>query len=380
MFFNYRLFFRHIWTSLFHGKNKGLRFGPKRLRFFIFFFLLFPGLCLITRAGFLLDHIFFGGFRKQNVANPVFILGNFRSGSTMLHRLLARDTSNFTSIKTWEIYSAPSISQRKFLRGLRIVDAFFGGRLHRLLLDWNSRQLGQVKIHTVGIYEPEEDEGLLYYVWYSLFVWFFFPDQFQHARFDMFDRFLKAPVKRRIMRFYRRCIQRHLYCRGPGLTYLSKNPSHTGKIDSLLREFPDAHIVYLYRNPEDMISSTVSWFSFAMHYFSDIPEAYPRKDVIMEMARHYYLYPVKRLEKESGERYMMINYKDLTGRLEEVVTAMYRQFGFTMTERVRSDVKKTARRSKNYASRHYHSTEQTGISRAELARYFGDISDFLTEI
>ena len=266
------------------------------------------------------------------------------------------------------------------LRGIRIVDGLFGGKLHKMLIEWNERQLGQVKIHTVGIYEPEEDEGLLYYVWYSLFVWFFFPDQFEYSRFDHFDQFLQKPVRQRIMRFYRRCIQRHLYCRAPEKTYLTKNPSHTGKIDSLLEEFPDAHIIYLYRDPEDMISSTVSWFSFAMHYFADIPEPYPHKQMMMEMARHYYLYPVQRLQEESRERYLMINYKDLTGKLEEVVNEIYRQFGFSMDPSFVSHVKSTARRSRSYASKHYHSPGQVGINNEELDRYFGDISDFLTDI
>lgn len=380
MFFNYKLLFRHLRTSLFHGNNKDLRFGPKRIRFLVFFLLLFPGLWLTTQIGFFLDNILFGGFRKQKVEQPVFILGNFRSGSTMLHRLLAQDTATFTAIKTWEIYSAPSITQRKLLRGLRIVDAVFGGRLHKILMDWNRRQLGQVKIHTVGIYEPEEDEGLFYYVWYSLFVWFFFPDQFEHSRFDRFDHFLPSPVKERIMGFYRKCIQRHLHYRGPELIYLSKNPSHTGKIDSLLREFPSAHIVYLYRDPNEMISSTMSWFSFAMHYFADISDPYPHKQVIMEMARHHYHYPVQRLRQEQRGRYLLVNYRYMTENLEEIVEKIYREFGFEMSGRFREIVRHNAQRSKNYASKHRHSPEQVGIHDDELERYFGDIRELLMKI
>ena len=52
---------------------------------------------------------------------------------------------------------------------------------------------------------------------------------------------------------YRRCVQRHLYARqgtAPKRTYLSKNPTFTLRLRSLLREFPDAHVVVLVRDPE----------------------------------------------------------------------------------------------------------------------------------
>ena len=62
MFFNYRLFFRQLFTSIFNIGNADLRFGPNRIRFLLFFIVLFPPLWLMTQIGFLADHILFGGF------------------------------------------------------------------------------------------------------------------------------------------------------------------------------------------------------------------------------------------------------------------------------------------------------------------------------
>ena len=108
MFFNYRLFLSQIGKSLFAAKGTHLRLSASRMRFLIYFLVLFPLLWLSTMAGFLLDRLFFWQFKKQPVDQPVFILGNFRSGTTLLQRLLARDRKNFTVIRSWEIYTSPS--------------------------------------------------------------------------------------------------------------------------------------------------------------------------------------------------------------------------------------------------------------------------------
>ena len=287
----------------------------------------------------------------------------------MLQRLLAQDRANFSAIRSWEIYSAPSIAQRRMLRGIKLVDGWFGSPLYKRLMAWEARVLKQVKIHRIGIYEPEEDEGLFFYIWYSLFIWFFFPTAVDNARFDRFDEVVPAPRKRRIMKFYRNCIKRHLYARGGG-HYLSKNPSHTGRIDALLREFPDARIIYLLREPEEMISSSLSWFSFCWNYFTDPVDPYAHKELILDMAEHFYSYPYKRLASAPAENHLIIRYEDLTGDVEKTVQEIYRHFGLPMTEEFRRAVSNAARRSRAYKSRHNHTLENARVSESQVENLY----------
>ncbi|WP_166805004.1 sulfotransferase [Nitrosococcus wardiae] len=63
--------------------------------------------------GFLFDEIFFRGYRKVSVFQPLLVLGPPRSGTTLLHRVLAQD-SQFTTFATWECLFAPSVTQRLF--------------------------------------------------------------------------------------------------------------------------------------------------------------------------------------------------------------------------------------------------------------------------
>ncbi len=376
MVFNYKVFVKQFFKALFRAQNTHARLEPKRVKFMAVFVFLYPTVWLFTSFCFILDHIFFGDFRNQKLLKPVFIIGNFRSGSTLLHRLMARDTENFASIKSWEIYSALSISQRKFIRGLKMIDGwFFGGYFNRRLHSWENRTIRKVKIHKMGIHEPEEDEGLFFYNWYSLFVWVFFPVELDSAPYHRFDQMISPPIKRRVMRFYEQCIKRHLYFHGGAKHYLTKNPSLTGRIDSLLKYFPDAKIVYLVRNPLENISSQISWFSFAWSYFGKPLVKYPYKEILFDMAKHWYFYPLRRLSQEPQERYCVIKFEDLTTRLEPIMEMIYKRFGLPMTDEFHKIVHATADHSRSFQSVHSHTLEEAGISEEYIYRELKPIFD-----
>lgn len=62
------------------------------------------------------------------------------------------------------------------------------------------------------------------------------------------------------MRYYRSCLQRHLYLNGPDKILLSKATQLSGSIESIRAEFPDARIINILRNPVESIPSHISVF------------------------------------------------------------------------------------------------------------------------
>ena len=62
-------------------------------------------------------------------------------------------------------------------------------------------------------------------------------------------------ARRRLMRFYKECVRRQLYLNGPAGSHLSKNPTFSGRVESLIETFPDARIVVLMRDPRETIPS-----------------------------------------------------------------------------------------------------------------------------
>ena len=66
--------------------------------------------------------------------------------------------------------------------------------------------------------------------------------------------------RRKLMRYYRSCLQRHLYANGPDKTLLSKATQSSGAVESLLEAFPDARFITIIRHPYESVASHVSVF------------------------------------------------------------------------------------------------------------------------
>ena len=118
MYFDFPAFIRYNFKAFFQTRGKNYRLTPKRFLILFFWLLLFIPSEIIYHLFLLLDEILFPGYRKTKVEKPVFIIGNPRSGTTFLHRIMDKDKQNFTSFQVWELIFAPSITQRKLIWAL----------------------------------------------------------------------------------------------------------------------------------------------------------------------------------------------------------------------------------------------------------------------
>ena len=109
MYFNLRLFFKAVRLSLFET-----RFSPRRWAFVIFFTALFWLMWCVVFVGRMLDHLWFPGFRRQEVRRPVFIIAPPRSGTTLLQKLLAMDDERFVHAKLYQTIFPAVCYQRCF--------------------------------------------------------------------------------------------------------------------------------------------------------------------------------------------------------------------------------------------------------------------------
>jgi len=373
MTYNFRLFWRMAWRSFVGTRGTHGQLTPKRLFFVLLFYSVWPAWTLFTWACFLLDDLLFPGHKTQPLEKPLFIIGNYRSGSTFLHRLLSRDSQTFTSLRTWEIFITPTITQRKISRLVGKIDRFFGAPLKRFLQNIDRRGLGQVKIHRISLFEPEEDENILLHTWSTSFVGFLFPFLDEMPRYNFFDEALPVEEKRRIMGFYRSCVQRHLYADGGRRHFVSKNPAFSAKIETVAEFFPDARILYLARNPLDMLPSTVSWLGYAWGVFGTPLEKYPYRPEILALARYWYTHPLKYLDTHPSSNHLILSYDHLIGAPERIIRGMYHQFGYPEMENLEQTVATAVAETRTYKSDHVYSYETMGFSREQILAAFEDI-------
>src|SRR5215213_1968680 len=90
-----------------------------------------PILAAIHAICFALDPILFPSLRRTQVEAPVFSVGHARSGTTFLHRMMAKDPQ-FSYVLMYEMFF-PSLLEKRLLRLLFRIDDVSGKRLrHRL--------------------------------------------------------------------------------------------------------------------------------------------------------------------------------------------------------------------------------------------------------
>ena len=80
-----------------------------------------------------LDNVFYPGFRKTEIKPPVFIIGMFRSATTLCQNLLKTDTEHFSYLKLGEQLFAPSVIQKKVINLIIRLDIKMNGSVYKVL-------------------------------------------------------------------------------------------------------------------------------------------------------------------------------------------------------------------------------------------------------
>jgi omega-hydroxy-beta-dihydromenaquinone-9 sulfotransferase len=377
MDFDYRGFVRFVRRTLFPERGAPYRLTPKRVALLAGFFPLFYITESLASSGFLLDNLIFGGYRRQPINKPVFIVGNPRSGTTYLQRVLAKDELTFTSMRMWETLFAPSVSQRRVVQTVIKLAGRNAVRLRRAFWRLEQLILGKNRVHQSSLLAPDEDQYYMVHIWSALVVWHLAGMLDEAHSYTKFDTRMSLKDQDRIMSFYRRGVQRHLYAHrnkaGNGLHYLSKNPSATPKIAALYRHFPDARIIYLVRNPLDMVPSMVSVVEYAWQLLGNPPRPYMARDNILEMAQHWYNYPLERLDQAPEDSYVIVRYDDLVSDVQGTVKRIYEHFGLTMRPEYAEYLRRETVRERRYSSTHTYDLAKMGLSGEQIVTDFRSV-------
>lgn len=369
-----RLLLKMLYRSVFKTRGTHARLTPKRLAVVLLFFPFLLFLAAIHLTGFILDDLLFSGYRKLAIKKPVFIVGVFRSGTTLLHRLLARDKVNFTSIRLWEIFFAPSITQKKLLLAVDALDRKLGGPARRALVALENYILRDLhQIHRLSLFEPEEDDGMLLIIFSSFFQFFALPYADAARPYIHFDDELPDADRKRIMEFYRRCLQRHLYVFGPEKTFLSKNPTFSPKVRSLKETFPDAQIICTVRSPLFVCPSTISMFSVLYRFLLSPTDPFPLRESTKDLLAHWFRYPVAQLEGLPSGEQKILRYDDLTKDSGQVVRELYGRFEIELSADYDAVLDRETEKARAYKSGHSYTLAQFDLDRDEILAEYRDV-------
>lgn len=271
--------------------------------------------------------------------DPIFILGHYRCGTTLLQKLLASDR-RFGCLTNYDalLPNANLLFGRKmipFFQGLinlfRIKNPFF----HDSIL-W--------------LEEPaEEDDYLMNKASpYSAYWGLVFPRRWRewlNGTAQICDPVYVEGWKKE----YLATLRYASYKQG-GRPLVLKSPPNTGRVSWLLDMFPKARFVFLYRNPFHVYYSTRNmWKRAILKYYSvqDLPDA-PLEEVILS----HFEFLIGRYEAEKGlipkGQLVELSYEALVedpfGSLERI----YREMDIPLHEAARSDLSAALAREKAY--------------------------------
>jgi hypothetical protein len=181
--------------------------------------------------------------RNQRVHDaPVFIIGHWRSGTTLLHNLMSQDPQ-FGCLRMFEAI-APGCSLT--------TGRWLPSSLSRVMP--RKRPMDNMEWPMDA---PQEEEIPLAKISpYSGYLQFLFPNQSFHS-FERFVLLKNAPrgARNEVSRCLYRLMQIASIHEG-GRQLLMKNPVNTARIALLTEMFPNAKFIFLHRSPYDVFRST----------------------------------------------------------------------------------------------------------------------------
>jgi hypothetical protein len=362
MYFDFRTYFKIIRLVLTDKPS------PRRLAIHLGLIVLLTALAAVNAVFLTLDAIVFPKLRGISIREPIFIVGNARSGTTLFHRLLCEDSGRFAYFRMWEMLFPALILKTIILRLYSTLERRLPA-LHQRLVDWESRQLLDFKRqHYVGVATVEEDEWLFLTSFSSAMLTAFFPyvDELQHlVHFEQ----RPAATRRRITGFYRNCVKRQLACYGEDRTLLSKNPAFVSKMADLASDFPDSKFVYLVRNPLETIPSLLKLLqsvSEGLGIESDHAEA--AKRALVDGCIGDYHYALDVMEGLPPERYAIVRYTDLVADPKATVERVYERLQLSVSPGFEKTLAAERSRQKRYLSSNAYSLAEFGIDEKELKR------------
>ena len=305
------------------------------------------------------DRQTYSSVAEKGIREPLFIVGLPRSGTTLLHTLLALDPEHRVPL-TWEIMtpSPPTRDneRRRIQRAISSCNCF----------NWLAPTFRHV--HPVGAELPQECV--------SLMAPTFMSDQFDAMYYVPSYRawFFRQDL-RPAYEYHRRFLQ-HLQVRQNARRWVLKAPTHMFALPTLLSVYPDAIFVQTHRAPLDAMVSVSSLITILRRVFSDAVDPL----TVCREAIDYWSKALDRFLQERDQlaerRICDINYAEIRRDPLTAVRRIYEHFGWSLTQKVEQRMHQAlANELQERNGLHRYDLSQFGVQKEDSAARFAAYCD-----
>jgi hypothetical protein len=307
----------------------------------------------------------------ERIGAPIVIVGLARTGTTMLHRMLASD-SRLHALLWWESRQpAPPLDMPAGAPDPRVADA------EREVAAMLGASPELIAAHPMDAHAPDEEIMLIEHSFLSTN-----PEAF--CRIPSFAAWREAQDLTSgydyLLRLLR-LLQWQKRCRNePGQRWILKTPFHLGHMDHLFQAFPDARIVWPHRDPGQCIPSLASLIYSLRVLGSD------RVDPV-EIGREWSGKMQRAIERcmdvreRHPERFLDLRYQDLVADPLAQAARIYAFAGLSFDDQVAAGMRRWAvENARDKRPVHRYTQERFGLDEAGLRRDFARYRErFLAE-
>jgi omega-hydroxy-beta-dihydromenaquinone-9 sulfotransferase len=351
------------------GQTFGLWFRPLGA------FLLLQLRQVISAITLGLDYVFYPSHRKQAIDRPIFSIGNPRSGTTFLHRLLL-GAGDMAALELWEMMF-PAITARKLLGGIvPRLDKLSPARYH------------PSDVHDTSLRGIETDDVAWFFRTMSgPFAWAYFlawQDTWGSglSRREFAIDGVTPREEERFFDYYDACWRRNLTLKRANRV-LAKTSMLTMRLEAVLRRYPDCKLVYVIRDPVEVIPSGMSLLASVLENGYDVWNRTKEVDQRRWLENLYlascdmlrYFHDAHTSGKIPERNLCIVRYEDLINDLEPTMERILDFVEIKPTEAFVDEVREQAARQRSYTSGHGHSPSQFGLTPERIRADLGFVYD-----
>jgi len=300
------------------------------------------------------DRQLYPDITRQEIRDPLFIVGLPRSGTSVLHRLLAADPAHRSPLM-WEVRSPSPPTRddekRRIQRATQSCNFF----------NWLAPTFRYV--HTVGAEIPQECV--------SLMTPTFLSDQFDAMYYVPSYRtwFFRQDL-RPAYKYHRRVIQQLQFMRA-ARRWILKAPTHMFALPALLSVYPDARFVQTHRTPVDAMASVSSLVTILRSAFSDAVDPF----IVYREAIDYWSETIDKFLRErdslADNRICDIQYDEIRRAPIRAVRRIYEFFDWSLSREAEQNMRTLiASQAKRQSANHRYDLSQFGANAEEVLSAF----------
>lgn len=307
---------------------------------------------------------------KEEIRQPVFIIGMPRTGTTILHALMGEDPAHRSPL-AWEcLLPFPAATPETFRNNdqLKTVTKEFG-QLFKLVPDF-------LKKHYMAADSPQECLGI------TAFNFASFQTSAQLYVPSYMDWFFNRSDMLGTMKFHKRFLQ---YLQSGGVKsdrWLLKTPVHLMRLPEIFEVYPDAKIIMTHRPPEFVVASTASLISSVRSLYTNTEDL---KRTGREQADLWSLYFKKFLKDRENlnkeDQIIDLLFEDFVKDQVGTVKKIYKKFNWPVSDIALDKFSHFLEKNpKDKNGKHIYSLETFGLKQEAIDIQYRDYLNFLEQL